>query len=423
MKIIDETVVQKKLGNGLELFIIPKTGFYKVAINFTVQFGSINNHLKIENKERSFPNGIAHFLEHQMFEKKNRNLHQEFSEKGAFVNAYTNFLYTSYTLSTTSKIEEILPLFLDFVQEPSFTEETITRERKVIEQEIRMKKSDIEWIAYFSILNSMYQNHPVKNEIGGTFSSINEINMKMLYECHNVFYHPNNSKLCIVGDVDSERLIGQLKSNQELRKFEKPKEIQNLLNEDTRDVNTVYKEIFLPVQVKKFFVGYKLSKSIFQSDQSIKKEMIINVLLQMMFGKSSKIRKKLYESGKIDDSFVFNTTIDNKFGFIIISGNSYVPDEVTTIIHSSFCELQNSFIDSNELNRAIKVEIGKIIRSLDSPQYIANQYLRYKFRGGDLLVLPQILKSITVDDITSILFTCFKDQAKCVLIVKNDNSS
>ncbi|MFN3367779.1 MAG: EF-P 5-aminopentanol modification-associated protein YfmH, partial [Exiguobacterium mexicanum] len=191
---LDETLYHEKLENGLEVFILPKKGFSKTFATFTTKYGSIDNHFvpRGEKDAIKVPDGIAHFLEHKMFEKEEGDIFQQFSKQGASANAYTSFTRTAYLFSATGQINENIETLLDFVQEPYFTEQTVEKEKGIIAQEITMYDDQPDWRLYFGIIENMYKNHPVKIDIAGTVDSIQDITAEHLYTCYNTFYHPSN---------------------------------------------------------------------------------------------------------------------------------------------------------------------------------------------------------------------------------------
>src|SRR5690606_13607321 len=200
---LDEQLYYEKLDNGLDVYLLPKTGFYKTYATFTTKYGSIDNHFVPLGKEEyvKVPDGIAHFLEHKLFEKEDGDVFQKFSRQGASANAFTSFTRTAYLFSSTSHVEKNLETLLDFVQEPYFTDQTVEKEKGIIAQEIRMYDDNPDWRLYFGMIKNLYEKHPVRIDIAGTVESISAITKDMLYTCYNTFYHPSNMVLFIVGPV------------------------------------------------------------------------------------------------------------------------------------------------------------------------------------------------------------------------------
>src|SRR3954466_11613071 len=225
---IQEEIYHEKLENGLEVFILPKKGFNKTYATFTTKYGSIDNHfMPLEKSEfLKVPDGIAHFLEHKLFEKEDGDVFQQFSKQGASANAFTSFTRTAYLFSSTSNVEQNLETLMDFVQEPYFSEKTVEKEKGIIGQEITMYDDNPDWRLYFGLIQNLYRNHPVKIDIAGTIESISHITKDWLYECYNTFYHPSNMLLFITGPVDPESFMNQVKENQSKKDYKDMPEIK-----------------------------------------------------------------------------------------------------------------------------------------------------------------------------------------------------
>ena len=207
---LQEELYYEKLANGLDVYILPKQGFNKSFATFTTKYGSVDNHFKSLEKQEfvQVPDGIAHFLEHKLFEKEDGDVFQQFSKQGASANAFTSFTRTAYLFSSTSEFEQNLTTLIDFVQDPYFSEKTVEKEKGIIGQEINMYDDNPDWRLYFGTIANMYHHHPVKIDIAGTVESIAPITKDMLYECYHTFYHPSNMLLFIIGPVDAERNYG-----------------------------------------------------------------------------------------------------------------------------------------------------------------------------------------------------------------------
>ena len=220
-KQLQEELYHEKLENGLEVYILPKKGFNKTFATFTTKYGSIDNHFVPLGSEEyiKVPDGIAHFLEHKLFEKEDGDVFQQFSKQGASANAFTSFTRTAYLFSSTSNVELNLDTLMDFVQEPYFSEKTVEKEKGIIGQEITMYDDNPDWRLYYGVIQNLYENHPVRIDIAGTVESISHINKDLLYECYGTFYHPSNMLLFVVGPVNVEQTMKQIKDNQNKKQF------------------------------------------------------------------------------------------------------------------------------------------------------------------------------------------------------------
>ncbi len=421
-KKLGEKIYHEKLPNDLDVFILPKKSFHKAVVTFTTKFGSVDKKFMCPERDRptQVPDGIAHFLEHQMFESEKGDVFHTFAKQGAFINAFTNSTRTAYTLSATSDINKNLITLLNFVQEAYFTDETIEKEKGIIEQEIKMYEDNPDWRARFGILENMYKHHPVNIDIVGTISSINQITKEDLYTCYNTFYHPKNMLLFVIGPVVPEELIRVIRKNQEQKTFQGTGEIQRIFPDEDAKVNRKEKFMKLPVPTPKVFIGYKEPNPMRQGPELLKYELSLNVLLELMFGNSSEAYEKMYENGYIDESFTFDCTYEKGFGFSVISGDSPEPEKIINIVNETITDFKEKSIKKEDAQRVIKKEIGSFLRSINSPQFIANQFTRYHFNKMNLFDVLPTLENLTEKDLEEVLHLYFSDGSRTTLIVKGE---
>lgn len=410
---VGETVFSKKLDNGLQVVILPKPEFNKTFATFTTNYGSIDNQfVPIGQKEKAHvPDGIAHFLEHKLFEKEDRDVFQDFSKQGASANAFTSFTRTAYLFSTTQDVSKNLLTLLDFVQSPYFTEETVEKEKGIIGQEIRMYEDNPDWRGYFGMIENMYKNHPVKIDIAGTIDSIANITKDMLYECYETFYHPSNMLLFIVGPIDEEKIISLIEENQAKKTFAQPFDIQRFHDPEPHDVVQKTKKIPMAIQTPKSFVGFKEVNVNRYGEELFKHELTINVLLDMMFGQSTSQYEELYNRGLIDTSFFYDYTEENSFGFSVIGSNSENPDELAETLFNMVNQFKNKSLNNTEFMRIKRKKIGSVLRALNSLEFIANEYTRYQFNGMNLFDVTKVIENLTISDIENSLHQHFDEQS------------
>lgn len=401
-KQLDEVLYYEKQANGLDVYILPKKGFNKTFATFTTKYGSVDNWFIPIGKEKyeKVPDGIAHFLEHKMFEKEDGDVFQLFSKQGASANAFTSFTRTAYLFSCTSNFENNLTTLINFVQEPYFTEATVDKEKGIIGQEINMYDDNPDWRLYFGTIANMFHNHPVKIDIAGTIESIDKITKDMLYECYNTFYHPSNMLLFIVGAVDPEQTMELIRNNQNSKSYTDAPEIKRKNDPEPLDVVKEKHVIHMNVSTPKVLVGIKAGNSQHTGAELLKNELTINLLLDILFGRSSEMYEMLYSSGLIDGSFSYDYTQEQDFGFTMIGGDSSSPDELAGKIIDYLLEKRNQDgITEEILTRNKKKKIGGFLRSLNSPEYIANSFTRYAFHNTSLFEIVPVLESITLQDI------------------------
>jgi predicted Zn-dependent peptidase len=401
---LKEELYYEKLENGLDVYILPKKGFNKTYATFTTKYGSIDNHFKPFGKDEftKVPDGIAHFLEHKLFEKEDGDVFQQFSRQGASANAFTSFTRTAYLFSSTSHVEKNLETLMDFVQEPYFTEKTVEKEKGIIGQEITMYDDNPDWRLYYGVIENMFQKHPVKIDIAGTKESISHITKDMLYECYNTFYHPSNMLLFVVGAVEPTQIMKQIKENQAKKDYSAQPEIERIFESEIEEVAQKKQVLKMNVQTPKCIVGIKAPSSSIQGQVMLKKELSINIMLDILFGKSSVGYTELYNEGLIDDSFSYDFSQEQGFGFAMAGGDTNDPEKLAERITAILMDAKTGSIFNEEnLIRARKKKIGAFLRAINSPEYIANQFTRYAFNEMDLFEVVPVLESITVEDIKS----------------------
>ncbi|MFE7061837.1 EF-P 5-aminopentanol modification-associated protein YfmH [Sutcliffiella sp. NPDC057660] len=408
-----ETLYHETLDNGLQVYLLPKDGFHKTYATFTTKYGSIDNQfIPIDGDEYlHVPDGIAHFLEHKLFEKEDGDVFQDFSKQGASANAFTSFTRTAYLFSSTSNVEKNLETLMDFVQSPYFTEKTVEKEKGIIGQEITMYEDNADWRAYFGLIESMFHHHPVKIDIAGTKESIAKITKDLLYTCYETFYHPSNMLLFVVGPMDTEKMMQFIKENQSKKTFKEPKEIKRHFEEEPTTVHEAKKVLKMNVHTSKSLLGIKESTPDKQGEELLKHELTVNVLLDLLFGKSSDHYQKLYDDGLIDETFAYDYTGENGFGFAMLGGDTANPDKLAEKLKEILLSLDPSSIKEDELERIKKKKIGSFLRALNSPEFIANQFTRYAFNEMDLFeVIPQ-LEKITLQDLSDVAKALIKEEA------------
>lgn len=398
---LQEELYYEKLANGLKVYILPKKGFNKTFCTFTTNYGSVDNtFIPLEGSEfTQVPDGIAHFLEHKLFEKEDGDVFQDFSKQGASANAFTSFTRTAYLFSSTSNVANNLETLINFVQEPYFTEKTVEKEKGIIGQEITMYDDNPDWRLYFGLIENMYVHHPVKIDIAGTIESISHITKDMLYECYNTFYHPSNMLLFIVGPVDPEEYMAQIRENQSKKDYTNHSEIQRKFKEEPAHVNKDKQVLKMNVHTSKCLVGIKGINVEQSGKEMMKQEWSINLLLDLIFSESSENYQNLFQEGLIDDTFSYDYTQEHGFGFAMIGGDTSDPDRLEAAIKEILMKAKTMDFASETLERTKKKKIGAFLRAINSPEYIANQFTRYAFNEMNLFDVVPAVEEITVEDI------------------------
>lgn len=399
---INETLYHEVLPNGLTVYLLPKNDYHKTYGLFSTNYGSIDNEfIPYGEKEKvKVPDGIAHFLEHKLFEKEDGDVFQLFGQQGASANAFTSFTKTSYLFSTTDQVEQNLTTLIDFVQAPYFTEETVNKEKGIIGQEIQMYEDDPNWRMFFGILNNLYPAHPLHIDIAGTVESIDKITAQDLYTCYRTFYQPSNMVLFVVGKMEPEKLMKLIRENQEAKNFPPKQEIVRYFPENTKEI---IKQSALEAAITrdKFVLGIKGLDTLPQEGtELLRYKTAINLLFQMILGNTSRNYLAMYNQGIIDDSFGFEFSLDREFHFADFSGDRDEPEKAAEKVK----EIILGFADDPEvsemnLDLLKKKMLGQYFQSLNSIEYIANQFTQSLFGDRTLFDLPEIIDSIQMKDV------------------------
>ncbi|SER08066.1 Predicted Zn-dependent peptidase [Gracilibacillus ureilyticus] len=419
---IDEKIFTETLPNGLRVFILPKHEMAKTFAIFTTNYGSIDQSFVPlgESDYITVPDGIAHFLEHKLFEKEDRDVFHDFSKLGASANAFTSFTKTAYLFSATSRIMENLKILIDFVQDPYFSEQSVEKEKGIIGQEIKMYDDQPDWRAFFGTIKSMFSQHPVQIDIAGTVESIKDITKDDLYTCYHTFYHPSNMVLFVAGNVDVKETMELIKENQAAKTFEQPEPIKRNFPEEPTEVAKKELHVTMPVNVPKALVGVKETDIPSDPKAFMEKEWLMDILMDALFSRSGVSYEKLYEEGLIDQSFSCETHLEKGFGFSIIGGNTSEPEKLAETIKAELLGINEQKVDQETFERIKRKKLGHLLRSLNSLEFIANQYSHYQLLGIDLFESIQWLEQLRYEDLQTFLSTWIDEERISFCFVQNE---
>ncbi|HEY8364498.1 MAG TPA: pitrilysin family protein [Haloplasmataceae bacterium] len=402
---LKETLYYEKLANGLEVYLLPKKGFNKYYATFTTKYGSIDNTFIPLGKDEyiKVPDGIAHFLEHKMFESETGDAFDKFTEYAANSNAFTSFNRTAYLFSCTSYFQENLNLLLDFVQDPYFTNENVEKEKNIIAQEISMYDDNPDWRLYFGTIENMYKENGVRIDIAGTKESIYKITKDLLYECYNTFYHPANMLLFVVGDLDIDKTMDLIRKNQSNKHFEPFTNVKKKFVFESNEVDKKETIIRMDVATPKVAVGIKNHESKLQGNELLKYEMALEIIFDYLFSTSSDYYQQLLDEELINNTFSYELTIEYSFGFGIISSDTNKPDILKARLKDILLKARNLKIPEKDFQRIKNKLIGSSIKALNSPEAIANAFTRFRFNEMNMFDAIAAYESITLDDIEKVL--------------------
>lgn len=398
---LQETLYHYRVYPGMDLYVLPKPGYHKKYAIFSTRFGSIDNRFRVEPDQNAtvLPDGVAHFLEHKLFEDDRGNVFDRFAALGASANAFTSFTQTTYLFSCTSNFEENLTQLLDFVQEPYFTEQTVQKEQGIIGQEIKMYEDHPHWRVFFNLLESLYKEHPVRNDIAGTVESIAEITPDLLYRCYNTFYHPSNMAVFVVGDLVPDEVGKQVEENLSHRNYKPMGSIVRLFPNEPAEITRERVVQELVVSEPILYVGFKdMVVDKLRGRDLMRREILMELVLDIMFGSSEKLYNDLYRADLIDESFGAEYTAEANYGYTMIGGETRDPEQVYQRIMDALTLVKKDGVSAEQFERHRRKILGGYIRRFNSLEFIANNFLAYRFKEADLFELPAILQEIRRED-------------------------
>lgn len=397
---VGETVYQTVLANGLRVFLLPKNDFNETYGIISTNFGSVDTGIvsRETNQVTQYPAGIAHFLEHKLFEgPQGKDLLLEFTKLGAESNAFTSFTRTSYLFSATDNISENLQLLQKLVHRADFTKESILREQDIISQEIEMYQDNPDYRLFFGALANLYPQTPLAEDIAGTKESISEITVENLKENFSNFYHPSNMTLFVIGNFDLEQIAAEIAEQQEKLVFAGSSETIEKIPVSLHPVvstDTYRMEVASP----KLAVGIRGTDFVDESEL-YRYKITLKLLFAMMFGWTSKRFQSLYESGKMDNSLTLEVEVEKDFHFVMLTMDTQEPVGLSHQFRSAIKNFDKDPDVTEEHLDTIKSEMfGDFLHGLNSLEYIATQY-EPQLMGENLFDLPKILQDISLNDV------------------------
>ncbi len=421
-KNMDETLIKTKLDNGLNIYIFPKKNYVKQYAMLSVDFGSNDiEFIDVKNgRKRNMPMGIAHFLEHQLFEDKEESIFDKFADLGASANAYTNFDSTNYLFSSSSNFEDSLINLIEFVQEPYFSDENVKKEKGIIAQEIKMYQDNPYWRSYFNLLSALYSKHPVKNEIAGTEESVMSITPEDLYICYYNFYLPSNMDLILIGDIDPKNIINLIRENQAKKHFPHFKNPVRIIKEEPKSISKKIVKEKMNISRPMVQIAFKDPVKSEEPVETIKKEYIVNILLDIVFGRSSKNYNELYEQGIIDNSFSCTYHKKPDYAYVHLHGESNSPDLMRKKVKEKLVDIDQDEIKDN-FQRIKRKYQGSFIRLFNNFNHLASEFINYRRLGIDIFDLAEIIDQITLEELLVYSNKVFNKELMVESIILNED--
>ena len=415
---LDEQLLREKLPNGLDVILLPRKGFSRKIAYFVTDFGSVHTDFFFEGKEHHVPAGVAHFLEHKLFDLPGRDVSAEFAAQGAHTNAFTSYDMTAYYFSCTEGFETCLRLLLEFVSTPYFTEESVNKEFGIIDQEIGMNEDAPDSRIYENLMSAAFSSHPIRVPILGTRETIRQITPEILTTCHRAFYTPGNMLLCVVGDVEPDTVTSIAREvlgdqprevGRKLRGWSEPESCENSQVEGNM-------EVAMPM----FSLLFKCPHP-GTGEEGIRREITAELACEILFGESSELYQKLYEEGLIDTSFGGGFEIIDGCAMLMVSGDSDDPESVRAAIIAQAKKLAGEGVAQSDYDRMLRCALGSRIKGLDNFDSTCFRLCAYHLTEFDYFDFPRIYESITPEEIRSFLARYVRED-NCALSVIYPNA-
>lgn len=397
---LGESVFRTVLPNGLTVMVVPRPGFTKKLAYFVTDFGAVHTEFTLDGVPYRVPDGIAHYLEHKLFDMPGRDVTAEFAALGAVPNAFTSYDMTAYHFSCTENFYESLALLLEFVSTPYFTEESVAKEQGIIGQEIDMNADNPDTRVFELLMQNMYRTHPVRVPILGTRESIAAITPETLHACHRAFYHPANMLLCIVGDVDPEavcRLAEQVLPNAPAPQVTVTRQWQ-----EDMTCPAAFSQAAMEVSMPMFQLGFKCQAPD-RGEDAVRQEFIGDLAAEALFGESSELYLQLYDKGLIDSSFGGGFETIEGMAMLTASGDSQDPEAIRDAILAQARVIASQGIADADFLRMKRSAMGRRIRGLDSFDSTAFRLCAYHLSGFDYFRFPEIYAQVDASQVQSFL--------------------
>lgn len=405
--------------SGLKVYVMPKMGYSKCYAIIGTHFGSIDSVFTVagEAEQTILPDGVAHFLEHKMFEQPDGgNVFGEFAKYGANANAFTSNTMTAYLFECTENPVENLKILLDYVSKPYFTEENVAKEQGIIGQEIKMYDDDPDWRCAINLLGAMYENHPIKNDIAGSVESIAKIDKDLLYKCYDNFYNMANMILFVIGDINEQDVGNCVEEMIKSYKILDNLPIRDYGNEPKRVLkNTIHQT--MEVSVPSFMLGYKDIDTGYDGIKLLKKATEYSIISELAFGKTSDIYNELVEKGLIMGFLDFDAECEKSYCHICISGESKDPDAVRDVVFSGIEKLKKTGIKAKDINRLKKAYLGRFLKQFDHITSVAHGFLTNAFNNIGIFDYVDVIDSITPEDVNKRLRESFDSELSVLSVI------
>ena len=411
---LGETLYSEVLPNGLRVCVIPKRGFARKYAFFATSYGSVHTAFTLDGELCRTPDGVAHYLEHKTFDMERGNAMQLFAQRGASPNAFTSYSMTAYYFDCTEHFEENLRLLLEFVSVPYYTEESVEKERGIIEQEIRIYEDSAESRVYENLFACLYAHHPVRVPIAGTVPSIQDITAGTLNACHRTFYAPSNMMLCVVGDVEPEPVLRAARELLPETPGDKPEKYYGEPEPPTAAKPRI--ETRMEIAMPTFAVGFKCEPAP-AGPEAMRREFLGDLAAEVLVGEASELYQELYEQGLIDADFSCGYESVPQAAMLTAGGDSRDPDAVCDAIVKRAEKIVAEGVDEALFSRLKKSGLGRRLRDLDSFESICYRQCAYYFEDCEYFTFPEVYESISAGDVAEFLRQAVRKENMAVSVI------
>ena len=412
---VGETMYHEKLANGLNVFVFPKPEFQKGYAFFATNYGGMDMRFCLNGEWHDTPAGVAHYLEHKMFDTQEGNALQELAANGASPNAFTSNDITGYYFDSTEKFEENLRILLSFVSVPWFTQESVDKERGIIGQEIGMIEDDPDWKVYINLMAALYRRHPIRVSVAGSVESIAKITPETLYACHKAFYDPANMVLCVAGPVEPERICGVAReilpgqagpiAAKDYGEKEEPEAAQTLIEERM--------EVSAPL----FQLGYK-GDALVNGEARLRQQLVGELALEALLGNSTPLYARLYREGLINQSFAYGYESSPGCAFLMAGGESRDPEAVRAAVAEEAGRIGRDGVDRQLWERVKKGVYGNKVRGLNSFENLCVGQAQSFFAGTDFLRFSEVFDSIAKEEAEELIADWVTEERTALSVVR-----
>ncbi len=412
---IGEQMYCETLENGLRVFVIPKPEFQKSYAFFATNYGGMNMRFELDGQWQDTPAGVAHYLEHKMFDTREGNALQNLAANGASPNAFTSSAITGYYFESTEKFEENLRILLSFVSLPWFTQESVDKERGIIGQEIGMIHDNPDWRVFSNLMSALYVNHPIRVSVAGTVESISHITPETLYACHKAFYDPSNMVLCVAGNVDPEAIC---RTAREIL----PQSSGTAARRDygQAEPHTVCKALVeenMAVSTTSFQLGFK-GDPVEKGPEKLHQELLGDLACEVLLGTSSPLYARLYEEGLLNDNYGYGCDTYPGCAFLCAGGESRDPRAVRDAVLAEGARLVREGIDARLWERLKKASYGSHVRGLNSFENICVGQAQAWFAGYDRFEFPSVFAALDKSDAEDLIARWVREERTALSVIR-----